>query len=215
MTQRETAVQPLGVAVRTDDPLTRDGVLTLLRACPEVEVVSPELSHTAEVLLVVVRQVTVETLLWMKAASLQSADRRLRVVLVAEGIGESQLMRAIGYGLVSFLLRPQTGFEQVLQAMIAARRGASDMPRDLVRRLVEELRAVQNGASGSGSSAGLDSREVDVLRLLAEGFDTVEIANKLNYSERTIKNIIHAVTRRLNLRNRTHAVAYGIRSGVL
>lgn len=54
-----------------------------------------------------------------------------------------------------------------------------------------------------------------MLRLLAEGLDTAEIAAKLNYSERTIKNIISAVTRRLNLRNRTHAVAYAIRAGTL
>jgi DNA-binding CsgD family transcriptional regulator len=56
---------------------------------------------------------------------------------------------------------------------------------------------------------------VEVLRLLADGLDTVEIADRLNYSERTIKNVLHAMMTRLNLRNRSHAVAFGLRCGAL
>ena len=52
-------------------------------------------------------------------------------------------------------------------------------------------------------------------RLLAEGFDTAEVGERLFYSERTVKNIIHDVTSRLELRNRTHAVAYAIREGLI
>ena len=58
-------------------------------------------------------------------------------------------------------------------------------------------------------------REVDVLRLLAEGYDTADIADALAYSERTIKNVIHDVTSRLQLRNRSHAVAVAMRTGVI
>jgi len=50
---------------------------------------------------------------------------------------------------------------------------------------------------------------------LADGLDTSEIAGSLFYSERTVKNIIHDVTSRLELRNRTHAVAYAIREGLI
>ena len=53
------------------------------------------------------------------------------------------------------------------------------------------------------------------MRLLADGFDTAEIAGRLFYSERTVKNIIHDITSRLELRNRTHAVAYAIREGLI
>ena len=51
--------------------------------------------------------------------------------------------------------------------------------------------------------------------MLADGQDTAAIASKLAYSERTIKNIIHDVTLRLNLRNRSHAVAYAVKSGLI
>jgi DNA-binding CsgD family transcriptional regulator len=62
---------------------------------------------------------------------------------------------------------------------------------------------------------GLQAREVEVLRLLAEGNDTMEIARHLNYSERTVKNVLHAMMKRLNLRNRSHAVAFGLRCGAI
>ena len=63
--------------------------------------------------------------------------------------------------------------------------------------------------------AGLTDREIEVLRLLSEGLDTNEVSQRLYYSERTVKNIIHNVTSRLDLRNRTHAVAYAIRQGLI
>jgi DNA-binding NarL/FixJ family response regulator len=63
--------------------------------------------------------------------------------------------------------------------------------------------------------AGFYAREVDVFRLLAEGLDTHEVAGRLNFSERTVRNIIHGALTRLKLRNRTHAVAYALRSGVM
>jgi DNA-binding NarL/FixJ family response regulator len=54
-----------------------------------------------------------------------------------------------------------------------------------------------------------------VLRLVADGLDTTEIARRMAYSERTVKNVIHDVTTRLNLRNRSHAVAYAVREGLI
>ncbi|WP_234341480.1 response regulator transcription factor [Streptomyces sp. NRRL S-1813] len=60
---------------------------------------------------------------------------------------------------------------------------------------------------------GMAPREADVLRLIAEGLDTRQISEKLAYSERTVKNALHALMTRLHLRNRAHAVAYALREG--
>jgi DNA-binding NarL/FixJ family response regulator len=62
---------------------------------------------------------------------------------------------------------------------------------------------------------GLSAREISVLGLLSDGLDTAQIARRLNYSERTIKTIIHAIVNNLGVSNRTHAVAYVIRAGLL
>jgi DNA-binding NarL/FixJ family response regulator len=65
------------------------------------------------------------------------------------------------------------------------------------------------------NASGLSSREIDVLHLMADGFDTAEIALELSCSERTVKNVVAGVTERLNLRNRAHAVAYAPRTGII
>jgi DNA-binding CsgD family transcriptional regulator len=62
---------------------------------------------------------------------------------------------------------------------------------------------------------GLTPREVEVLRLVADGMDTQEIANQLRFSERTIKNVLHDITSRFHLKNRSHAVAYAMREGLI
>ncbi|MCD0484092.1 LuxR C-terminal-related transcriptional regulator [Streptacidiphilus sp. ASG 303] len=70
-------------------------------------------------------------------------------------------------------------------------------------------------ASGGGTRPLFDAREIDVLTLLAEGCSTAEIAVRLSYSERTVKNIIHGLVSRSGMRNRTHAVAYALTSGLI
>ena len=54
-----------------------------------------------------------------------------------------------------------------------------------------------------------------MLRLVADGHDTAEIATELSYSQRTVKNILHDLTTRLQLKNRSHAVAYAVREGLI
>jgi DNA-binding NarL/FixJ family response regulator len=65
------------------------------------------------------------------------------------------------------------------------------------------------------SFGSLTDREIKVLTLLADGSDTAEVGRRLFCSERTVKHIIHDLTRRLNVRNRTQAVAYALRHGLI
>jgi DNA-binding NarL/FixJ family response regulator len=65
------------------------------------------------------------------------------------------------------------------------------------------------------TAVGLSQREVTVLRMIADGLATSEIAAELNYSERTIKNVLHNLTTRLQLRTRAQAVAYAMREGLI
>jgi DNA-binding NarL/FixJ family response regulator len=62
--------------------------------------------------------------------------------------------------------------------------------------------------------SGLTERECDILRLLTEGLNTEQIAGRLAYSERTVKNVLHRVMKRQGLRNRAHAAAYAVRACV-
>ena len=70
-------------------------------------------------------------------------------------------------------------------------------------------------AGGTMTSVRLSSREVEVLRLVADGYDTSDIAEHLAYSESTIKGVLAKLMARLDARNRCHAVAIVVREGLI
>ncbi|BCJ56870.1 hypothetical protein Jiend_02920 [Micromonospora endophytica] len=113
--------------------------------------------------------------------------------------------------------RSEASADRLVAVIQAADAGEGAVPPDLLGRLLQQVGALQREVLGPRglTFAGLAEREVEVLRLVADGFDTAEIATKLSYSQRTIKNILHDVTNRLHLRNRCHAVAYALRNGLI
>jgi DNA-binding CsgD family transcriptional regulator len=64
-------------------------------------------------------------------------------------------------------------------------------------------------------ASGITERERDVLALLADGFTTAEVADRLSVSEHTVRSRIRAILSKLGARNREHAVAKAIRQGVV
>ena len=215
---REGAIaKPVSVAVLAGDPITGQGAVAYLRARADIRVLSADRQHEAEVVLVIVDTVTEDTLRLIEIAADASSTRDARFVLVGDGVREHHVLRAVRCGLVSVIPRREADFEHVLRAIADVREARLEMPGDTLGWLVSSLHAIlrevlePNGLT----AAGLEKREVDVLRLLADGLGTPEIAVRLNYSERTVKNIIHGVLTRMKLRNRAHAVAYAVRSGVL
>jgi DNA-binding NarL/FixJ family response regulator len=144
---------------------------------------------------------------------------RRPVVLVASQLREPELVSVLECGVQSIVWRHQATPERLAQAIQTAARGDGDLPPDLLGRLLSTVGRAQRtstGAAGPPSAAlYLAPREVNVLRLVADGLDTRQIARQLAYSERTVKNVLHGITSRLHLTNRAHAVAYALREGYL
>jgi DNA-binding NarL/FixJ family response regulator len=102
---------------------------------------------------------------------------------------------------------------ETLEANVrAALHGAAVLPSDLMSRL---LGASDDADAHDAGVAPLNSREQEVLRLIADGHGTREVAAALSYSERTIKNILHDVATKLGARSRSHAVAHAVRAGLI
>ncbi|HTY95720.1 MAG TPA: response regulator transcription factor [Solirubrobacteraceae bacterium] len=89
--------------------------------------------------------------------------------------------------------------------------GEGDASPVLADPLLEPGREARLDASGHT----LTDREFDVLRMLADGESTRGIAERLNYSERTVKNIVHDLLAKMGCRTRAHAVALATRQGVI
>ena len=209
--------RPVALAVLAGDPLTGQGAVAHLRARPEVRILGAERQHEAEVVLIVVDRITEDTLKLMERVAEESVNEDVRFVLVGDGVREHHMLRAVTCGLVSVIPRREADYDRILRAIVDMREGRLEMPGVALGWLVGQLRAIhQDVLEPNGlTAAGLEIREVDVLGLLAEGLSTFEISQRLNYSERTVKNIIHGVLTRLKLRNRTQAVAFAVRTGAL
>jgi len=235
----ELVPAPIPVRVLADDPFTRDAMLACLRPRPEIRVLTSADSGSARVVLVLSDQVTDETLVRMRQAALpaaptanavgtagtaiaasvasDSAPSEVGFVLVGDGLRAHHLLGAVAHGPLSVIARRDADTDRVVRAIVGIPAGRLEMPGDAVGWLVTRLRTIHRDVLEPRglTAAGLGTREVEVLRLLAEGLDTAEIAQAMNYSERTVKSIIHGVLTRCRLRNRAHAVAFALRSGAL
>jgi DNA-binding NarL/FixJ family response regulator len=205
------------VAVMATEPLVAEGAAAYLRTYQGITPVAADRLDRAGVVLVIADRVGEGTLAALQRAAELAPDREIRFVLVCDDIREPQLLRALNWGLVSVLPRQETDYERIARALVNARDGKVELPADAHGWLEERIRLVQRDvlAPHDLTTAGLYTREVEVLRLLAEGVETLEIAQRLSYSERTVRNIIHGLLTRMNLRNRAHAVAYALRNGVM
>jgi DNA-binding NarL/FixJ family response regulator len=207
-TRRRTHVHGL-------DPLTTAGLKAQLQGHPQIELV--ELDESADADSVAVA--AVETLTDAAITMIRRARRHgcRRVLLVAGCPQTLDLFVAIDLGVCSILPRSEASPHRLAHGVLSVAAGEAAMPADLLARLLDNVARIQNNvlAPRGLRVSGMADREVRILRLVADGLDTREIAHELNYSERTVKNVLHDVTTRFQLRNRSQAVAYAVREGLI
>ncbi|MDX6237386.1 MAG: hypothetical protein QOG10_2201, partial [Kribbellaceae bacterium] len=198
--------RPIATYVHGLDPISRAGVISQLRMRPEVRVVDELEVDQATVAVVVTDQLDDDTTREMRA--LRRGDMP-RLVLVATVLDESALVAAAEVGVGGLLRRMDATPDALVRTIRRVAAGDGEIPPDLLGRLLDQLGRLQRQvlAPRGLTFAGLSPREIEVLRLVADGFDTAEIAERMSYSERTVKNVLHDLTTRLQLRNRSHAVA--------
>ena len=203
---------PISVFVFADDPISQIGVASQLSSRPEITV-TEDIDDAAVAVLVADEA---DTQFLSVAAAIQR-DGCPRVVMVITRLDESALVQAVQAGVAAVLRRHDAQTDRLIDAVQAAAAGDGSVPADLLGRLLGRMGHLQRTvlAPRGLMLSGLTARETEVLRLIAEGCDTAEIAERLCYSERTVKNVLHDVTSRLGLRNRSHAVAYAVREGLI
>jgi DNA-binding NarL/FixJ family response regulator len=181
--------------VYAGDPISQAGVVSQLRPRPEVRIVEPADLDRARVAVIVTDVVDADGLRVLRAVQRGGVPR---TVLVTGVLDDAAVAAAAQAGASGLLRRADATPEALVRVVVrvAAGRGPVLAPRGVALR-------------------GLSERETQVLRLVADGHATAEIAALLCYSERTVKNVLHDVTSRLQLRNRSHAVAYALREGLI
>lgn len=215
-TRSRSAAEPLVTTVRIDaqDPITAVGTTEALRSFRDLCVVQgPDNGTVADVVLVMADVVDTATVARIRSAH---ALRERPVVLVATVLDEESVLTAVEAGVRAILRRHDAHPVRLAALIRCARRGEGAVPGDVLGRLLDQVGRFNAELVPMGRHLnGLNDREMQILGLVSEGYETAEIAQRLSYSERTIKGVLHDVTTRLQLRNRTHAVAYALRRGLI
>ncbi len=201
-------MQKIKVAVYAADPVSAAGLRDYVLQSADLELTQD--APQVRVVLAERRSAGVFALLD------EYKDAGILQVLVGE-LPEDTLLRALDAGLRAIVPPQFTDVERLARTVRAVVAGGTLLPPHLVTELVRHIHRVRDDVlTPNGlSSSGLTTREVEVLRLLAEGYDTAEIAVRLNWAERTVKNVVRALNTRLNLRNRTHLVSWAMRNDLI
>jgi DNA-binding NarL/FixJ family response regulator len=140
------------------------------------------------------------------------ATSKARLIVSASSLQQKDILATMEAGAVC-VLRKDTLTPESLEASVRATlQGAGVLPSDLLSGLLVAVRA---GDGQPPRNSQLTNREEQVLRLIADGHATREVAEELCYSERTVKNVLHDVVTKLGARTRSHAVAHAVRAGLI
>ncbi|MEV4055811.1 response regulator transcription factor [Amycolatopsis sp. NPDC049688] len=202
------------VVVRATDPILHNGACLTLRSRDDVRVVDGDPADPAQVALLVADRLDEPMTQLLSALHHQGFTK---IVLVAGEVDDNEILGAVEHGVCAVARRADAGPEVLVRLIKAAAAGEGALPPDLLGRLLNRVSRLQRQVLEPRGLrlGGMSDRETEVLKLVAAGYSTQEIADELCYSQRTVKSILHDVTNRFQLRNRSHAVAYALREGLI
>jgi DNA-binding NarL/FixJ family response regulator len=138
-----------------------------------------------------------------------------RVVVLTISVEDDDVMNAVMAGACGYLLK-DSSIDQLIAGIRAAAEGESLISPQIAAKLLQRLRA-QTTDTGAAATilAELSDRELEVLRLIANGKDNAVIARELFISPKTVKNHISNILMKLQIENRIQAAVYAVRSGIV
>jgi DNA-binding NarL/FixJ family response regulator len=138
-----------------------------------------------------------------------------RVVVLTISIDDDDVMDAVMAGACGYLLK-DSSIEDLIAGIRAAAAGESLISPQIAAKMLQRLRS--HGKSEDAAEtirAELSDREIEVLKLIANGKDNAQIAGELFISPKTVKNHISNILMKLQIDNRIQAAVYAVRSGIV
>lgn len=215
------------VFIYAADPLSAAGAKSQLLGEPSIELVGPVDLDRARVALVLAESADESV---AKVARAVQRDGVPKVVLVAARFDEDGVVATVAAGVTGFLRRADATRARLVEMIRQADRAGCQLPEGLLRRAASvqmhdlatrpedinvDVPPAESVSATMVGTATLTGREAEVLRLVADGLDTAEVAEELAYSESTIKGVLGKLMIRLEARNRCHAVAIVLRQGLI
>lgn len=141
---------------------------------------------------------------------IKQEDPAARILVLTSFAEDDKVFPAIKAGAQGYLLKDSSPLE-LLNAIRCVYRGEVSLHPTIARKVIREL---NHPSELPPTSDPLTEREVEVLRLVAQGLSNDEIAEKLTLSERTVRTHVTNILGKLHLANRTQAALYALREGI-
>ena len=210
--------ETIRVLIADDHAVVREGLRGLITSEPGMEVVG-EAAEGAEAVLkarslqpdVILLDLVMPRKDGLEAiAEIKRDNPEARILILTSFAEDDKVFPAIKTGALGYLLKDSSP-QELLQAIREVSRGESSLHPTIARKLIREL---SQPSDLPPAEEPLTAREVDVLRLVAQGLSNQEIGEKLVVSERTVRNHVSNILGKLHLANRTQAALYALREGL-
>lgn len=210
---------PINVFLTDDQNLVRQGIKSLLENQCEVTVVG-EANNGYECLNevnklnpnIVIIDVNMSGLDGIKTLQIMKEQNfNVRTIMLADTDDADDLVKAVNLGCDGFLLK-NTDVSILKKAVFTVYNGERYIQKDL-ETLLEN--SIQSKSTATDKLNELTKREIDVLKLLAEGLFNKEIAAKLDISERTVKNHVSNIFKKIRVNDRTQAAVFAIKHSLI
>ncbi len=218
----ETGSEPIRVVVVDDQELFRRGLTMLLGVESDIEVVGEAgdgvaatdlaMSVAPDVILMDVRMPKrsgIEACLAIKEIAPTA-----RIIMLTVSDEEADLYDAVKNGASGYLLK-DSSTDEVAQAIRVVADGQSLISPSMAIKLLDEFKQMSRSDRQQVPTPRLTERELEVLKLVAQGLNNREIAKRLFISENTVKNHVRNILEKLQLHSRMEAVMYAVREKLL
>ena len=206
------------VLVAEDHPIVREGLRTLIASEPGMALVGEaadgiEAVAKARALRpdVILMDLMMPRMSGLEAISeIKAGQPEVSILVLTSFAEEDKIFPAIRAGALGYLLKDSSP-EQLLRAIRDVHRGEPSLHPTIALKMIREL---DHPASQERSASPLTDREIQVLKLVAQGLTNQEIADRLVISEWTVRTHVRNILGKLHLANRTQATLYALREGL-
>lgn len=209
------------ILIADDHTMVRQGLSQICDAEADLEVIGQAANGAEARLLaerlrphVVIMDINMPVLDGVQATrQITAAFPEIGVIILTMYRQDEHVFEAIKAGARAYLLK-EADSDELLAAIRAVADGEALLDPAIARKMIDEFKRMQESGVSAAEATHLPPRDLDILRLVAQGMDNNAIAGRLFLSEKTVRNRLSGIFETLHVTNRTQAALYALRKGL-